>query len=152
VYCIKQLHAVVDWNPSGLLIYSTYKYGSKAARQQHSQAQHALPGLQLLAVRGEMLQGVPQHVLQATDCTTYTKPTTLTPACIMVASNQRSVLAQTCRHASWRLRVCRALDSRAGPDVLKAALCLFFGGTGAAEHARPGAGGVAARGPAGGGA
>ena len=55
---------VVDWNPSGLLIYSTYKYGSRAARQQ-SPAQHALPGLQLLAVRGEMLQGVPQHVLQA---------------------------------------------------------------------------------------
>lgn len=58
------VQAVVDWNPSGMLIYSIYKYGS-GARRQGLAAQHALPGLQLLAVRAEMLQDVPQHVVQA---------------------------------------------------------------------------------------
>ena len=53
----------MDWNPSGMLIYSVYKYGS-GARRQGLAAQHTLPGLQLLAVRAEMLQGVPQHVVQ----------------------------------------------------------------------------------------
>ena len=48
--------AVVDWNPSGMHIYSVYKHGSRAWR---GSAQYALPGLECVAVRAGMLHGVP---------------------------------------------------------------------------------------------
>ncbi len=52
-------HAVVDWNPSGLNIFSVYKHGSPDRG-----AAHCLPGLQWLAARAEMLHGVPDDALQ----------------------------------------------------------------------------------------
>ena len=50
---------MVDWNPSGLNIFSVYKYGSTDRG-----GVHCLPGLQWLAVRAEMLHGVPDDALQ----------------------------------------------------------------------------------------
>ena len=53
------MRAVVDWNPSGLNIFSVYKHGSPCRDRAHY-----LPGLQWLAARAEMLQGVPDDALQ----------------------------------------------------------------------------------------
>ena len=51
--------AVVDWNPSGLNIFSVYKHGSPDRG-----AAHCLPRLMWLAARAEMLHGVPDDALQ----------------------------------------------------------------------------------------
>ena len=56
-------HAVVDWNPSGLSIFSIYKHGSPDRRESH-----CLPDLQWLAARAEMLHGVPDIALQVQPC------------------------------------------------------------------------------------
>ena len=52
-------HAVVDWNPSGLNIFSVYKHGSSERLEDLG-----LPGLQWLAARAEMVHGVPDSALQ----------------------------------------------------------------------------------------
>lgn len=50
---------MVDWNPSGLSIFSVYKHGSPDRR-----GVHCLPELQWLAAKAEMLHGVPDNTLQ----------------------------------------------------------------------------------------
>ena len=55
--------AVVDWNPSGLNIFSVYKHGSPDRG-----GGHCLPDLQWLAVRAEMLHGIPDETLQVRAC------------------------------------------------------------------------------------
>lgn len=50
---------MVDWNPSGLNIFSVYKHGSPDRR-----GAHCLPELQWLAAKAEMLHGVPDNTLQ----------------------------------------------------------------------------------------
>ena len=49
----------MDWNPSGLLIFSIYKHGSSERLGDLS-----LPGLRWLAARAEMVHGVPDSALQ----------------------------------------------------------------------------------------
>ena len=54
--------AVVDWNPSGVLILQTYTHGS--GRMGVEGSKYTVPSIQWLGVRGSMLHGVPDNVLQ----------------------------------------------------------------------------------------
>lgn len=62
-FCAPPIYAMVDFDPDGVAIFSTYKYGSKA--MAHETAHTSLPQIQWLGLRSEhLLSGEARHAEQ----------------------------------------------------------------------------------------